>query len=101
MSKVTLELFYPFSSHPDEKKKRGSLSIEVGIDAGETVETILHKVAADNAELVNRFYDIKLGTIKDGAFVAVGGSVLDTPDELRTPLNDGDRISVIPLIGGG
>jgi len=101
MSKVTLELFYPFSRRPGDKKKGGSLSIEVDIDVCETVETVLHKVAADNAELASRFYDIRLGTIKDGALVAIEGFVLDTAEKLKTQLNDGDRISVIPMFGGG
>ena len=46
-------------------------------------------------------FNPNLGKVNDQLAVVINGSILQLPDAAEAKLNDGDIISLIPIIDGG
>jgi len=64
------------------------------------VKTILDKVTSDYPELNDRLYD-RSGRLNEYVIILKNGMNIDSLDGLSTTIEDGDEITLMPLISGG
>jgi sulfur-carrier protein len=66
---------------------------------GSTVGEVLDELGRENSEFLARITDG--GELKPFLNVFVNGDDIRFADGLRTPVRDGDEVSIIPSIAGG
>ena len=78
----------------------GAREIEVGLKVGDTVGSVLARLAADYPALGERILDDH-GNLETFINVFVSGRSIRFLDGLNTSLNEGHVLAIVPPVGGG
>ena len=100
MAKVVLEIFPPFS-YKISSKRVGPLVLEQKTDRGETLGGLLGRLASGNAEAWEVLFDAETRQIKPHVVTVFNGVALPVREAFDTRLADGDKITFLPVYGGG
>ena len=79
----------------------GRPSVQVAVEAGATVRTVLEALAAAHAGLRERLFDKATGGLLSYLFVELNGSDIRSQQGLETPVGEGDALSVLIPVAGG
>jgi MoaD family protein len=74
--------------------------IEIGLQAHDTVGSVLQRLAAEFPALGERLLDGE-GKPRNSVHVLVNGRSIQFLDGPNTPIQEGDRFSLFPAVGGG
>jgi len=100
MAKVTMEI-YPPLSYKIASKKVGALILEEEIGQRETLRDLLTRLASGNAEAWEVLFDAETRQIKPYVVTVFNGVALPVREAFETRLSDGDKITFLPVYGGG
>jgi MoaD family protein len=74
--------------------------VEVRLQARDTVGSVLERLATEYPALGKRLLDEE-GNPRNSVHVLVNGRSIQFLDGLNTPIQEGDRLSLFPAVGGG
>jgi molybdopterin synthase sulfur carrier subunit len=75
-------------------------AIEVELEPGETVKSLLGKVTTQCPALKDKVLDEE-GNLRNSVHVLVNGRSIRYLDGLDGPVEESDRVAVFPAVGGG
>jgi len=79
----------------------GRHSVEVTVEPGATVRTVLEALIAAHDGLQGRLFDPKTGDLLSYLFVEMNGRDIRALQGLETPVQNGDALSVLIPVAGG
>jgi len=100
MAKVVLKI-YPPLSRKIASKKVGALVLEEEIEQGETLRDLLARLASGDSEAWAVLFDLQTRQIKPYVVTVFNGVALPVREAFETRLSDGDKITFLPVYGGG
>jgi molybdopterin synthase sulfur carrier subunit len=92
--RIRVDVYFPF------REELGNETIELELPAEATVETAVATLADRYSALCPRLYDAQ-GRLARYVSVLVNGTSVQFKLGLATPLSDGDRLTILPPVGGG
>jgi molybdopterin synthase sulfur carrier subunit len=78
----------------------GGKAIEVEVEPGDTVESLLRKVTTECPNLREKLFDEE-GNLRNSIHVLVNGRSIRYLDGLDVPVQESDRVALFPAVGGG
>jgi molybdopterin synthase sulfur carrier subunit len=78
----------------------GAKAVQVDVEAGDTVRTLLHKLTVENRVLREKILD-DTGNLRPSIHVLVNGRSTRYLDGLDSILAQGDLVALFPAVGGG
>ena len=100
MAKVELHV-YPPLSYKMSSKRVGALILEEKIDQGETLGSLLARLANDNHEAWQAIFDAQTHQIRPAIVTIFNGTALARSEAPQIRLSDGDKIDFRVAYGGG
>ena len=100
MAKVELHV-YPPLSYKMSSKRVGALILEGKIDQGETLGSLLARLANDNHEAWQAIFDAQTHQIRPAIVTIFNGTALARSEAPQIRLSDGDKIDFRVAYGGG
>jgi len=79
----------------------GRPSVQLTVQAGATVRTVLEELAAAHGGLRGRLFDPGTGGLLAYLFVELNGRDIRSLQGLDTPVGEGDALSVLIPVAGG
>lgn len=92
--RIKVELLFPFREELDEKLSE--LELPAGADVAAAVAALVEQYPALRARLFGRN-----GRLARFVSALVNGTSIQFLNGLATPLSDGDRLTLLPPVGGG
>jgi molybdopterin synthase sulfur carrier subunit len=78
----------------------GAKEIEVDVASGDTLRTVLQKLAARHPALGEKLLDAE-GNLRSSIHVLINGRSVRYLDGLDSSIREDDRLSLFPAVGGG
>jgi len=100
MAKVVLKI-YPPLSYKISSKRVGALILEQEICQRETLGDLLARLASGDSEAWAVLFDVQTRQIKPYVVTVFNGVALPVREAFETRLSDGDKITFLPVYGGG
>ncbi|MFB3819006.1 MAG: ubiquitin-like small modifier protein 1 [Candidatus Methylomirabilales bacterium] len=79
----------------------GANCVELRVEPGATVRTVLERLAQAHQGLQGRLFDAETGGLLAYLFVELNGRDIRSAGGLATPVEDGDALSVLIPVAGG
>ena len=100
MCQVSVELVFPLSCAVDRKNSH-EITLNEEITLEETLGSLLVRLGQHYPNLCQNLFDVDKKELSPYILVTLNDRSMDTPEILRTKLNDGDKICVLPVYLGG
>lgn len=81
--------------------KPGPLNMEVPIEEGESLRSLLNRLAGQVEHFAEAIFDPQTQSLSSEATIVLNDHVRNLPQGLETKLKDGDRILFLPILAGG
>jgi len=81
--------------------KPGPLRMEVPIEEGESLRSLLNRLARQVEHFDEAVFDPRSQSLSSEAAIVINDHVGNLPQGLETKLKDGDRILFLPILAGG
>jgi molybdopterin synthase sulfur carrier subunit len=78
----------------------GAKSVEVEVEPGDTVESLLRKLTTEHPILEEKVFDGK-GNLQNSIHFLVNGRSIRYLDGLDSPIRETDQVALFPAVGGG
>jgi len=85
----------------DMARIMGRQSVQLEVEPGATVRTVLEALVAAHDGLQGRLFDPGMGGLLSYLFVEMNGRDIRALRGLETPVQDGDALSILIPVAGG
>ncbi len=81
--------------------REGPLVLEEAIGEGESLRSMLQRLAGRSPEFFDSIFDSETQTLSDEVALVINDRMDPLSKGLEIPLKDGDRILIFPFLAGG
>ncbi len=100
MSEITVE-FIPWLSNQIQPGQAGRLVMRQAISGGDTVRTLLERMAQADPRLAANVFNLKAHELHEHVAAVLNDRMLELLGGLDQPLQEGDTLTLLPTFQGG